>query len=286
MPKLEEISVKAHVTKTKEVESDTEKPEDQPDEELIDSETDTGTESFGKLWKKFKIWYTEDKLKTLEKIQVSMQFIRNEGTDAQIKKICETVKVSSPTKKELLFINSTCLHILDIYAKEFIRIQKTGSFLNAFSHPVSKSINIPECLQYIQLCKSIGIHITFDITLDDLISISQKEYDRRYVNIPNKVLSKLDISNLQDLEKLVNMINTIDQYLKRWYTYTNKHMVQTNQFPIGPKGLTLTKSEFELARINLYRIAVIRNCCSPAFDILDTLVTHVDNILRKIRSSL
>ncbi len=286
MYRFEEVSISVSARRTKNPDvSEGEVEEGLPEEEEV-LDPVVATENFGKLWKKFKIWFTDNNRNSVEKIHTYFGFIQEEGDAESIKKACDSVKLDFPTKKEILLLNATCIKILDVYAKEFTRIQKTGCFLKAFNQPSSKGLNIPECLQFIELWKAIGVKLSFDYESRYLIQFDFREYNKKFIDVNERLLSKLGISTLADLEELTKMVDRTDQYIKTWYSTTNKQMANLNKFPMGPEGLTLSKTEFETARTNYLRAVAIRNGAVDTFDILDEILYFVRNILDKVKSKI
>jgi len=275
------------VAKETEGESIPQEEGDDLDPNVISEDTEIATESLGKLWKKFKIWFTEGNKNAVENIDTYFKFITDEYTDADVAAACKKLAVSGPDKKGIILLNNTAINIIDLYGKEFSRIQKTGSFLNAYKHPTDKGFDIPECKQFVAAWKPVGVDLSFHYDYKFLAVLSFKEYNKRYdYDTPEKSFVKQGISSIKDLEELVKLIHTTDKFMKNFYSSVAKQMVNTSEFPDYPKGLTLTKSEHELAKMNFIRALGIRNASVEAFDIATEMLGNVHRILKKIKSAI
>lgn len=275
------------VAKETEGESIPQEEGDDINPDIISEDTEVATEGLGKLWKKFKIWFTEGNKNAVENIDTYFKFITEECTDADVAEVCKNLKVSGPDKKGITLINNTAITVLDLYGKEFSRIQKTGSFLNAYKHDSDKGFSIPECSQFISAWKPIGVELSFHYDYKFLAILNFKEYNKRYdYDGPEKSFVKQGIASIKDLEELVNLIHNTDKFMKNFYSSVAKQMVNTSEFPDYPKGLTLTKSEHELSKMNFIRALGIRNASVEAFDITTEMLGNVYHVFKRIKSAI
>lgn len=281
MKRLEEIVVRAAIVKT---ESGDAAEETETQITTDDLDTDIGEEGLGKLWKKFKMWLTESNRSAVDNVNEHFKFINEETDEKSLAEILSTVKHFAPHKKDLLLMNKVALHVIDIYGKEFSRIKKTGSFLNAFKHSEDKGLNIPECTQLVAIWKTIGVSVSFDYESNYVANLDYREYNKRYTGLPDRSLVKMGFTSIKDLADMVDVVNNTMKFMIHFYTNVNKQMVDMKGFPMAPKGLTMTKAENSLANMNLLRTFAIRNGCVHGFDIANSVLTITNSIMTKVKS--
>lgn len=289
MRQFKDVSI--HVGTVKKIEKADAVPDEGEDIELESESVEgddevVGTEGLGKLWKKFKLWFTEGNRTAVENINTYYDFIVREGDEASIAKLCSEIKLDIWSKQEFIFLNGLALKILDFYGKEFMRIQKTGCFLNAYKHSVDKGFRIPECLQLISLWKPAGVEVVMDYEYEYLTIMNYKEFNKKYSGSHSKTLTKLGIAGIKDLANLVDLINNTNKFMNTFWSSTAKNMVNTKSFPMGPKGLTLSKAEYQLAHMNYYRALAIRNGSTDAFDLANDVLSMVKPIFTKLKSKI
>lgn len=256
------------------------------DPEILDDETEVATESFGKVWKKFKIWFTEGNRSAVENIHVLFDFINEHAKDEDVARVCEGIRMEIPTKKELIQLNNTMLKILTAYGNEFTRIQKSGNFLKAYNSPADKGFDIPECTQFVGMWKTVGVDAIFDYGYKFLVILDYKEFNKKYMSDISRKLTKLEIKSIADLKELVNLIDSTDKFMNHFYGTVAKGMINTDRFPLAPKGLTMSRTEDDLARMNFFRALAIRNCSVDSFDIAHFVLSTIHQIFKKIKSDI